>query len=439
MMTNTEVQARLSQKAVADVDTARPKSGPGADPMIWVLSGVLTILGLLVIQSAGFPRAIANGGSPFAGDFRNQLIFGVGAVLIAVGIAKVPGRHWFRWTYLLFAAAYVLLLLVKVIGKTQNGATRWIDVGPFDIQPAEFMKVAAIMFVAAILARRQPWKRIRRAKDFKDYFWRVAGPKVVRLIPLGFILGAVICIEKEPDLGTAAVVAVTCWLMFVFGGITRKSAVIITVLGVMLVGFLVTKEPYRIERVHNHFARWEADRIDDVGYQTVQSEIGMANGSWLGVGPGAGRVKHMMPAATTDFAFATVAEEFGLAGVWALLGLLAYLTWRIVELGRRCVHVYARGVCYGVAVWMTVQGAVNLMMANGTLPAIGIPFPFISYGGSSLVATWIAIGLVQSVAGMSEPRPEPLPQPKAKQPKPMPKKSAPRRPLAGTTVRGSRP
>lgn len=181
------------------------------------------------------------------------------------------------------------------------------------------------------------------------------------------------------------------------GNVSSKTLIQTGLVTVLAVGFIVAKEPYRIERFEHHWTRWTDKNVDDTGYQTVQSELAMAAGGFAGVGIGAGRAKHIMPAATTDFVMATVGEEFGFIGSLTIIGLLGALCFRLVALARKTKDEFAMLVLYGVSSWIGVQGAVNVMMANGLLPAIGIPLPFISTGGSSLVALWMAIGLTQAV------------------------------------------
>lgn len=388
-------------RAVVQEPKSEGRAGPGPDPVLGVLAGVMTLVGIVVIFDAGFARSIQTGDGIIPTEFRSQLIFALFAGLVSWGVSRVQGVVWQRLAPVLFGLAFAGLLLVKVIGLELNGAQRWIKVGPLTIQPAEFMKVATIVFVASVLASRKPWKHAK-TRDWASYADKVVLPKLGRMIPMFLILAAVVCIEMEPDLGTAAVIGATGYFMFMFGGITHKSKIAVSLIALLIVGGLVAKSPFRMERVTNHVHRWEADRIDDVGYQTVQSEIAMASGGWTGVGIGAGRVKHLMPAATTDFVFATVAEEVGFLGVMGILALMGAVVWRIWNLAQRCTNKFAENVCFGVAIWLSIQATVNLMMANGLLPPIGIPFPFISSGGSSLLAVLIGIGLCQSVASMKE-------------------------------------
>ncbi|MCC6686014.1 MAG: FtsW/RodA/SpoVE family cell cycle protein [Fimbriimonadaceae bacterium] len=379
--------------------SARP--GPGPDPVINWLTAVLVTAGVFVIFDAGFARSIQKGDGLVPGEFKSQVIFGLLAALIAYAVSRVPGNVWRRLSLPIFAVSMLGLVAVKIFGQEMNGAQRWLKIGPIQVQPAEFMKIAAIVFVASVLADRKPWRRAKTT-DWAQWLDRVAVLKFVRLLPMFAILAAVLLIELEPDLGTAAVIGATGYFMFLFGGITTKSKLWVSAIALLLVGGLVLKSPFRMERVTNHVHRWEADRIDDVGYQTVQSEIAMASGGLVGTGPGSGRVKHLMPAATTDFVFATVAEETGLLGVMAILSLVGALVWRIWLQALRCRNAFAQNLCFGVAIWLTIQATVNLMMANGFLPPIGIPFPFISSGGSSLIALLIGVALCQSASRMRE-------------------------------------
>jgi cell division protein FtsW len=373
-------------------------------PMDWPLVGItmlLTLVGLFVIFDAGFARSIQKG-SLLPPEFRSQLMLLPVALLAGAVSAKIRGNVWYKLTIPTLIASSALLLSVKVLGHELNGAQRWIKLGPVSVQPSEFSKVAIILFVAWVIARRKPWVEPKRIKDFADRLDRSWVPKLMRMAPTVVILVTFFCIEREPDLGTAAVVLFTSYLTFALGGITRKSLVGVSIACLILTWFMVQAQPYRMERIDNHLHRWENDRMDDVGYQTVQSEIAMASGGIIGTGVATGKVKHMMPAATTDFVMATVAEELGLVGTLGILGLLGVFVHRVYELGRKCTSVFGKQVCFGVAIWMTIQATVNLMMANGTLPPIGIPFPFISSGGSSLIALWLAAGIVLSVARLQK-------------------------------------
>ena len=364
---------------------------------IWSL--VATCLGVFFIFDAGYARSIQANHGPIPREFRAQLIFFFLSVFIYYLTSTIRPNFWKKYAKPCFWLCFMTLILVEIpgLGVEMNGAKRWLGFGPFSIQPAEFMKVAVILFLAAVFWNRPqftPYKKM--TKNWGEWMDKKFVPKMKRIWPAVWVLIAVYIIEREPDLGTAAVIIATSFAMMFLGGISKKSILTISILGLLGVGFLVTLEPYRIERILSHGARWTPEQLDDMGYQTTQSETAMAGGGLVGVGIGSGRAKHMLPAATTDFIMATIGEEFGLIGALAILAIIGWITVRIIRQAMSIGDRFAQLFLYGTAAWIGIQTCVNMMMVNGTLPAIGIPLPFISSGGSSLLALWAALGICQS-------------------------------------------
>ena len=211
-----------------------------------------------------------------------------------------------------------------------------------------------------------------------------------------WVLLAVILIEFEKDLGTAAVIATTGFAMFFPAKVRMKSIVIALCCAIVGTSFAIWKEPYRWERIVHHSQRWKDENIDDTEFQSVQAELAISSGGIFGIGIGPGRAKHVLPATTTDFIMATVGEETGLWGSFLVLGILGAIVFRLLYLAQRAQERFNMLLLYGVAFWIGIQTCVNVMMANAFLPAIGIPLPFISSGGSSLVALWLALGACQA-------------------------------------------
>lgn len=379
------------------------------DLALALLALLATAIGAFVIFDAGYARSILTGGGVLPREFATQAASAVVALVLGWGCMRVPLEAWRRaagWVMLL-AAMLVFLVAVPGVHKTMNGATRWISLGPINIQPSEFAKVAAIVFLAAAFAGRRAWKkRAKPCRGFPQWLDLVAVPKLARAMPLLIVLIVAAKVEREPDLGTAAVILAIAFAMVFLGGVTAKSMLALTALLGVGVAFLCMQEPYRLERIVAHGQRWSADHFDDMGYQTTQSEAAMASGGFWGVGIGSGRAKHMLPAATTDFVTATVGEEFGLVGSWAVLALIGAICFRLFQLARRAKSRFGGLVLAGTASWLGIQSCVNIMMANGTLPPIGIPLPFLSSGGSSLVALWICIGICQSAVAERAPEEE---------------------------------
>ncbi len=368
------------------------------DPILLALTSLATALGLFFIFDAGYARSLQGDRGALPQEFKSQLMFLPVALLTSWAVSRVRSETWLKASKVIWIVSLLLLVAVEVVGHELNGAKRWISLGPISIQPAEFAKLATVIYLAGCFANRPDW--VAPTKKYKHWAQKmdhIYWPKIKRCLPALWVLISVYLIESEPDLGTAAVVMATAYALFFQGGVSRKMMLAAVLLAVGGAFGMVIKEPYRLDRVENHRHRWEQGNADDIGYQTIQSEAAMADGGMVGVGIGAGRAKHVLPATTTDFIMATVAEEFGLLGALAVLGVLAGIVWRLMILSYKVESKFNQLVLYGVAAWLAIQACVNVMMANGALPAIGIPLPFISSGGSSLVAIWMAMGVCQSM------------------------------------------
>lgn len=369
-----------------------------ADPLLFWLLIAATFMGLFFIFDAGYPREIANGRGVIPSDLRNQLIALPIAFLASFLAAKIHSEAWLKWAKVIWIIAFISLFLPHVpgIGFPQNGAERWFKIpGLPPIQPAEFAKMAAVLYLASVFATRKPFE-FKKGKDLIDRLDRNLMPYLKRIWPVLWVGIAAIIIEREPDMGTAFILGVTVFALCLAGGVSRKTLVMGSLL-VLIGGVAFTmSQPYRMARITNHVHRWDSENIDSTGYQTVQSELGFAEGGVVGVGPGNGRAKHVLPAATTDFVMATVGEEFGILGSLGVLGLIGFIVFRMLELAGKATTRFGAIAVTGVAAWIGLQAALNIMMSNGLLPAIGVPMPFISYGGSSLAALWLALGVCNS-------------------------------------------
>ncbi len=375
------------------------------DPVLVLLALLATFTGLFFIFDAGYARSLGDDHGLLPPEFRTQLGFAFIALLGGAACCWVRAETWPRLSKLLFFACLVLLILVPKFGHEMNGAKRWIGIGPLTIQPAEIAKLAVVLYLAAVFYRRKPWPvNLKPRRHWAQWMDTIFVPKLGRILPAIWVLIAVCLIEKEPDLGTAAVIAVIAFAMFVVGGVSRWSLVLAVVAAVIGCWVMVEQEPYRLERIRNHVHRWDKGNVDDTSYQTVQSELAMATGGYTGQGVGNGRAKQVIPAPTTDFVMATVAEEFGLGGAMLVLALMGAITWRLLYRAARAPSRFASLVLYGFGAWIGIQTCVNVMMANAFLPAIGIPLPFISSGGSSLFALWCGVGVCQSVLAAPLPR-----------------------------------
>ncbi|MHB8637338.1 MAG: FtsW/RodA/SpoVE family cell cycle protein [Fimbriimonadaceae bacterium] len=372
------------------------------DQLTLLCAGILTAVGLFFAFDAGFVRSLQHGQGAVPREFVSQLEFLPLALIAGLACSRLRPEFYRRWAVFIWVGCLALLVmaLFAPFRHTMNGADRWVKIaGPVQFQPAEFAKLGAILYLAAVFAKRTAWPRkIRRSRTFALWLDTVAIAKLKRWIPAVVVIAGITLIEKEPDMGTGLVIAAAGVAIATTGGATRKSLVFGVLAAVILCAFMLVAQPYRMARIVNHFQRWEQRNIDDSGYQTVQSEIAMAGGGLKGVGSGSGHAKHLMPATTTDFVMATVAEEFGFLGTMFVLGLLAVIVVRLLYRAAATQDRFGKLTLTGVAVWLGFQGCVNLLQANGTLPPIGIPFPFVSSGGSSLLALWAAIGVSEAIA-----------------------------------------
>lgn len=369
----------------------------------WALAA--TILGAGAVFDAGYARSIESSRGIVPREFLTQVVFSIFAVGAAWMCMRVRAETWQKLGVASLLMTIALLFAVDRFGLEQNGAKRWLNLYILQIQPAEFAKLATVMFLAAIFCKHAPLAPLRRLpRNWAEWLDMKLCPFLRRAMPAFVVTVAFLLIENEPDLGTGAVIAVIAYGMFWLGGVGWKHMLAIIAIAAVGATILVVKQPYRLDRVVNHVRRWEERNMDDVGYQTTQSETGMASGGMVGVGLGSGRTKYIIPAPTSDFITSTIGEETGFLGSLTVLFVLGGLTFRLINLAKRASDRFAQLLLGGTAIWIGVQSCVNIMMANGALPPIGIPLPFFSSGGSSLLALWMAVGVCQSVVVQQQPQ-----------------------------------
>jgi cell division protein FtsW len=287
----------------------------------------------------------------------------------------------------LFAPALVLTALagclaVLAVGARINGARRWIELGPATFQPSELAKLAMAVWAAAYLCRRPAPRTLRE-------LWR----------PIGLLLGVFcVLILAEPDLGTAIALVVVLLAVLVASGtpaVTLASAGGIAVtLGLLAIWF----EPYRRARVFSFIDPWKDPQ--GAGFQTVQALISLGSGGAFGVGLGHGVAKvNYLPEAHTDMILGVIGEELGLVGVAAVLAAFVVFAWAGLRVALTCKDPFGKRLAVGVVALVSGQAVINLAAVLGLAPLTGIPLPFISYGGSSLVVTLLSVGVLLNIAG----------------------------------------
>jgi cell division protein FtsW len=352
------------------------------------LVAVLCVFGVVMVGSASEVVSLDTYGSSYAILLRECLWLVVGVVAFVL-VSRADYTRWRRWSGLVMVATIVLLLAVLVpgVGTNSGGSTRWLGFGPFLLQPSELMKLALALAGADLVARRERAGRPHRT---------IVGPLVL------LTLFAAVLVLVQPDMGTAMVLGcIALALLFASGVPMRPIAKLVGGLGGLAV-VAGLADPYRRARLLSFLN--PGAHASGSGYQVVQSLIGLGSGHIFGVGLGNGREKWgYLPNAHTDFIFSVVGEELGLVGAACVLLLLFAFVWFGLRAAARAPDRFGGLLAVGLVAWIAAETLINVGAVVGLLPVTGIPLPFISYGGSSLVLTMVAAGILVSIARRERP------------------------------------
>ncbi|HEX8961539.1 MAG TPA: putative lipid II flippase FtsW [Rhodocyclaceae bacterium] len=358
------------------------------DPwLLWPALGLL-MFGLVMVYSASIATAE---GSKFTA-YQPSYFLIRHAVFLAVGLIggivafQVPLRFWQKAAPWAFIAGVVLLVVVLIphVGRSVNGAQRWVPLGLINLQPSELMKLFAVLYAADYTTRK--------LADM-DSFRRGFLPMAAVIISVGFLL------LREPDFGAFVVVAAIAFGIVFLGGVNARIFALLAV--VALVGFvlLIWLSPYRRERVLGFMDPW--NDAYGKGYQLSHALIAFGRGEWFGVGLGASVEKlFYLPEAHTDFLLAVIAEELGFFGVLVVIAMFAVLVQRAFAIGRQALtldRLYSGLVAQGIGIWLGVQSFINMGVNMGLLPTKGLTLPMMSFGGSGIVANCVALALLLRV------------------------------------------
>lgn len=339
-------------------------------------------LGLVMVLSASSVESVRIFGSAYTLAQR-QALFAVVGVIALIFAARSSIQFWRKSAWVFLAIAFVLLCLVLVIGVAVAGQRNWIEIfGPFRLQPSEFAKLALVIWGAEVLTR----------KDRHIPTWRNI---LVPILPVATIL--MILVLLQGDFGNALMLgAILCGILFAAGVPVRFFA-IFGGFGLFAVWLLTLAAPYRMERISN-WLNPDADRLG-FGWQVTQGQYALGTGGIWGVGLGGSREKWgSLPEAHTDFIFPVIGEELGLIGTSAVLLLFGILAFSIFRLSKNSRDPFVRLAAAGVGSWIVIQAVVNIGAVLGLVPVTGVPLPLVSYGGSSLIPTLIAIGMLLALA-----------------------------------------
>jgi cell division protein FtsW len=368
------------------VQALRRDELPGEYDLPLLLAALLlAAFGLVMVGSASIAIADGEGSGPFHHLLRHGVFLCMGAVLAAIAM-QVPLKWLDDNSRVLLMLVFLLLLAVLVpgLGRRVNGATRWLNLGVMGFQVVEAVKLLMVVYIASYM--------VRFANQVRTSVFGI-------MKPLGVLAAVVVLLLLQPDFGSAALVCAIVAGMIWLGGARARDIGGLVLLGTPVMALAALAEPYRVKRLTSFLDPF-ADPFRD-GFQLSQALIAIGRGEWTGVGLGASVQKlYYLPEAHTDFILAVIAEELGLVGVVFVLGLFAFICTRCFRIGLQAVEqgqAFAGYCAFGVGLWLSVQAMVSIGVNLGVLPTKGLTLPLVSAGGSSILLTSAAIGLVLRV------------------------------------------
>lgn len=355
------------------------------DAVTLLLSAALLLIGMIMVTSASMSVAARDLGNPFF-FLERQLLFGVLGAAGAMVLTRVPTSVWDRYSLplMLFGLALLLLVLIPGLGAMVNGARRWLRVGPINFQVSELSRVLVLTWVCSYC--------VRKREELETTFQGL-------MKPVGLLAVAAVLLLLEPDFGATTVLFATGFAVLFIAGARLRYTLLLVGAAAGALALLALVSPYRLKRLTGFLHPW-ADPFNS-GFQLTQSLIAIGRGSWFGVGLGSSVQKlFYLPEAHTDFVFAVLAEEFGLAGVIVVIALFMGLVWRSFDIARQAAKAGMRFQSYlalSFGIWIGLQAVVNIGVNMGVLPTKGLTLPLLSYGRSSLLVTLGWLGMLLRV------------------------------------------
>lgn len=355
-------------------------------PLLWMIVTLL-IWGLIMVYSASIalpdnPRFSRYAHTHFLLRHTFSLVF---AASVGLLVFQIPVAVWEKLAPWLFVVSLLLLVLVLIpgIGKVINGARRWISLGIMNFQPSELAKFAVLLYAADYMVRKM---------EVKERFFRAVLPMAVAIGVVGLLLLA------EPDMGAFMVIVVIAMGILFLGGVNARMFFIIAAVVVLAFTMMVWFSDWRRERIFAYLNPWDEKHALGKGYQLSHALIAIGRGEIFGVGLGGSVEKlHWLPEAHTDFLLAVIGEELGLIGILLAIGIFFWITRRIMHIGRQAIaldRVFAGLVAQGVGIWFGFQAFINMGVNLGALPTKGLTLPLMSYGGSAILMSVVALTVV---------------------------------------------
>jgi cell division protein FtsW len=353
-----------------------------SDKLLFTATLLLVCTSVVMVYSASAVLALEKNHDPYLYLVKQATFALLGLLLVPI-VMRVDYRTYRQPAFIWAGVGIVALALVAVLfGRPVNGASRWLGVGPLGVQPSELAKIVVIMFVAAVLERRMDQLR--------------ESPKA--LLPIGVVLAVLVgLILAEPDLGTAVSLLMIAAVMLFASGISYKYVLALALTGIPALVVLVVTSPYRMRRILSFLNPW-ANPLTD-GYQMVQSMIAVGTGGVTGRGLMGGVQKlFFLPEPHNDFIYSVIAEELGLIGATIVLACFCVITWRGLRTALRAPDRFGAFLAIGLTTMVAFQAFFNISVVLGLVPPKGIPLPFVSYGGSSLLINLVGMGILLNVS-----------------------------------------
>lgn len=350
------------------------------DYLLLAAALTLLILGVVMVYSASVIWAEQNLGRPLY-FFHRQLLWAVIGLASMTFFSRTDYNRLREYLFPVFAVT-CLLLVAALFGSKIAGVRRWIRLGPIGLQPAEFAKLASVLFVASYLDRKHS---------------KLASPIHGLMIPMGVVGVLLLLIGLEPDLGTPVLMFTVAGLTLFIAGANVRWLLGAIAAAVPVVAIELWRKPYRRARLLSFLTPFE--NIKGVGYQLSQALLAVGSGGWFGKGFGASQLKLMyLPTPHTDFIFPVVCEELGLLGALLILALFVTVLVRGVHVARRAPNLFGTLLACGLTFTIVLQAFFNMAMSLGLMPTKGIPLPFFSFGGSSLLVTLTMVGILLNIS-----------------------------------------
>ena len=355
------------------------------DPKLMFSVIMLLGIGLVMVASSSIEIADRATEDPLY-YFKRQFVFALMGIGAGFALTKIRLAHWENsgMAILLFMVLLLMLVLIPGLGRTVNGSTRWLALGPFSLQVSEVVKLLLIIYLAGYV--------VRQGKQIRESFIGFIKPMLVLVVLFTFLL-------LQPDFGAAMVLLITSLGMLYLAGVKFWKFGLLLLASAISMGFVAISSPYRVERFTAFLNPW-SDPFGS-GFQLTQSLIAIGSGAWSGLGLGASVQKlFYLPEAHTDFVFAVIAEELGLIGATMVIALFMLLIHRCFAIGKSVDKKgmkFGAQIAYGIGIWLGLQAFINIGVNTGVLPTKGLTLPFISAGGSSLLVVCAAIGLMTRV------------------------------------------